>query len=82
VASGNAVSLEHVVELLIAAAGLQVKVEPDEARLRPAEVPILAGDASKLRATTGWEPAIPLEQTLADVLQEARAATETMRIET
>jgi GDP-4-dehydro-6-deoxy-D-mannose reductase len=82
VASGSAVPLDRVVELLVAAAGVRVTVEPDEARLRPADVPVLAGDSSKLRAATGWEPAIPLEQTLADVLQEARGASETMRIET
>jgi len=36
-------------------------------------VPVLRGDASRLRAL-GWEPRIPLRQTLADLLEhEARA---------
>ena len=47
-------------------------------RIRPASgrasSPSLCGDSSKLRAATGWAPTIPLEQTLADALDAARAA--------
>ena len=42
--------------------------------MRPAEIPRLAGDPSKLQAATGWEPEIPLEQTLADALAAAARA--------
>jgi nucleoside-diphosphate-sugar epimerase len=38
------------------------------------EVPYLVGSPARLRAATGWAPEIPLERTLADVLNEARAA--------
>jgi GDP-4-dehydro-6-deoxy-D-mannose reductase len=31
-------------------------------------VPILVGDNSKFRKETGWEPTIPFEQTLKDLL--------------
>ena len=31
-------------------------------------MPILWADPSKFRAATGWEPKIPFEQTLRDVL--------------
>jgi nucleoside-diphosphate-sugar epimerase len=31
-------------------------------------VPALRGDASRLRKATGWEPTIPLDHTLRDVL--------------
>jgi hypothetical protein len=31
-------------------------------------VPVLRGDATLLRAATGWAPSIPLATTLADVL--------------
>jgi GDP-4-dehydro-6-deoxy-D-mannose reductase len=51
-----------------------VEVTRDETRLRPADVPILCGDPSKLRAVTGWTPEIPLEQTLADALEAAARA--------
>jgi GDP-4-dehydro-6-deoxy-D-mannose reductase len=51
-----------------------VAIERDEARVRPAEVRVLAGDPSKLRAATGWAPEIPLERTLADALEAAARA--------
>ena len=72
VSSGETVTMAHVVELLVGLAGVPVEVERDESRVRPAEVPRLAGDPSRIRAATGWRPEIPLEQTLADTLAAAR----------
>jgi GDP-4-dehydro-6-deoxy-D-mannose reductase len=72
VASGAAVKMADVVELLVGLARVPVGVERDEARVRPADIPRISGDPSKLRAATGWEPQISLEQTLADTLAAAR----------
>jgi GDP-4-dehydro-6-deoxy-D-mannose reductase len=74
VASGTAVRLADVVELLRCLARYPIVVEQDPARSRPVDVPILLGDASRLAAATGWRPSIPLEQTLSDALDYARAA--------
>jgi len=72
VASGKTVTMADVVELLVGLARVPVRIERHEARVRPADIPRLSGDSSKLRAATGWEPEIPLEQTLADTLAAAR----------
>lgn len=72
VGSGRTVTMAHVVELLVAQARVAVQVERDENRVRPAEIPRLAGDSARLQATTGWRPEISLEQTLADTLGAAR----------
>jgi len=72
VSSGETVTMERVVELLVGLARVPVRVERDESRVRPAEIPRLAGDPSRLQAATGWAPEIPLEQTLADTLAAAR----------
>lgn len=77
VASGHARELSEVVELLIELARCPVEVEQDSARLRSVDIPILCGDASRLAEATGWSPEIPLEQTLADALEEARHAVQT-----
>lgn len=74
VASGEAVPLRRVVELLVEHAGAPVTVEEEQARLRPTEIRVLAGDASKLRAATGWQPEIPLERTLEETLEAAAGA--------
>ena len=46
---------------------MEVVLDPE--RLRPVDLPVLRGDNRRLRAATGWEPGIPLEQTLADLLE-------------
>jgi GDP-4-dehydro-6-deoxy-D-mannose reductase len=74
IASGRAVSMEDVLTMLLEMARCPVEVERDPERIRPAEIPLVVGDPSKLTAATGWAPTIPLEQTLADTLQAARAA--------
>jgi GDP-4-dehydro-6-deoxy-D-mannose reductase len=73
VASGEPVAMARVLELLVGLARVPVSVQRDESRMRPIEIPRLAGDPSRLRAATGWRPEIPLEQTLADTLAAARA---------
>ena len=72
VGSGRTVTMAHVVEQLVELAHVPVEIERDESRVRPAEIPRLAGDPSRVRAATGWRPEIPLEQTLADTLGAAR----------
>jgi GDP-4-dehydro-6-deoxy-D-mannose reductase len=81
VASGDAVPLKRVVDLLVEAAGVPIKVERDPERIRPAEVRVVAGDASELRVATGWEPTIPLEETLVDMLEAAQQAVEPARMQ-
>ena len=69
------VTMAHVVELLVELARVPVQVERDESRAAPGRHPRgSAGDPARLRAATGWEPEIPLEQTLADALDAARAS--------
>jgi GDP-4-dehydro-6-deoxy-D-mannose reductase len=36
--------------------------------MRPSDTPIVAGDATKLRTATGWEPLYSIEQSLRDTL--------------
>ncbi len=72
VCSGRGRSIRELLDILLSLAGtkLDVKVEPE--RLRPADVPALFGDPRRLREATGWEPRIPLERTLADLLDDWR----------
>ena len=74
IASGRAVPLQEVLDLLVGMARCPIEVERDPARLRQSDPPLICGDASKLAAATGWAPTIPLDQTLADTLEAARAA--------
>ena len=72
VAGGRSVPLTEVVEMLAGLARVPITVEQDPERLRPADLPVQCGDSSRLRATTGWKPEIPLERTVSDMLEAAR----------
>jgi GDP-4-dehydro-6-deoxy-D-mannose reductase len=72
VCSGRGVTVREVAERLIEQATRPLRLVVDPELVRPVDVPRLVGDASKLTAATGWRPEIPLERTLADVLDEAR----------
>ena len=74
VASGRAVSVRDLIELVRAAARIPVRHEVDPARVRGHDVPEVRGSAERLRAATGWRPEIPLERTIADALDAWREA--------
>lgn len=73
IATGNGITIRAMLDKLIALARVEVRVETDPARLRPSDVEVLIGDSSKFRGDTGWEPRIPFDQTLADLLDFWRA---------
>jgi GDP-4-dehydro-6-deoxy-D-mannose reductase len=68
VCSDREVAIGDVLALLVARARVPIRVQVDQARLRPHDVPLLVGDSTRLRTELGWKPAIPLEQTLDDIL--------------
>jgi GDP-4-dehydro-6-deoxy-D-mannose reductase len=73
IGSGRSHSIQGILDLLVSLGRVAVRVEQDLARMRPSDTPEIRCDASKLQAVTGWEPTIPLEQSLRDVLDDWRA---------
>ncbi len=73
VCSGTGIAVREILDRLMGRARRPVRVEIDPALLRPVEVPVLVGDAAKLRAATGWAPEHAIDATLDDVLAEARS---------
>ncbi len=73
IGSGKAHSVRELLDLLLSLSPVAIEVRQDPARMRPVDVPVVICDAGKLRRDTGWEPAIPFEQSLRDVLAEWRA---------
>lgn len=67
IASGRSVSIRQLFFMLCDAIGHSAIPEEDHTLIRPADIPYLVGDSSKLRAATGWEPKITLQQTLTEV---------------
>jgi len=67
--SGRAWVIQGILDFLLAEARVQgISIQEDPARLRPSDVPVLRGDATKVLTAVGWRPEIPFEQTLRDIL--------------
>jgi len=75
VASGTARVMRSVLDALVARARVNVRVEADPGLMRPSDTPIMLGDATRLRRETGWQPAIPFDRTLDDLLNYWRSVT-------
>lgn len=67
VASGHAYSMRIIVDHLVTISGLDISIEVDPSRVRTRDPQRIVGDASRLRALTGWEPVIPIQRTLTDI---------------
>jgi GDP-4-dehydro-6-deoxy-D-mannose reductase len=72
VSSGQAVSMEEALNLLLQMSRTTIRTETDPSLLRPADVPLLWGDPSKLKTETGWIPSYRLKDTLENLLNHWR----------
>lgn len=73
VCSGVDLAVQDLADQLLAQARIPLRFETDPDLLRPVEVPVLRGSYERLAAATGWEPEIPMSQTLVDLLEDWRA---------
>lgn len=73
VGTGVPVPLGEIVERFRALANVPFRVTIDPARVRPGEPRRIVVNADKLRDATGWAPRIPIDRTLRDILDDARA---------
>lgn len=69
IGSGHAVAIREILTMILEQSEAQIRVEVDEKKLRPVDVPVMEADISKLQEATGWEPQIRLEQTVGDMLE-------------
>ncbi len=72
VASGRAFSIAEALDRLIAISGQRVEIQEDPERLRPVDMPLLEGDAAKLRSL-GWKPERDLDAALDELWAAASA---------
>lgn len=68
ICSGIAVPIAALLDALLAAARVEVRVEADPQRQRPIDRPAMVGSYAALRELAGWRPEIPLARTVEDTL--------------
>ena len=69
VGSGNAVEIRKILDMILCRSKKEIRVEVEPSRMRPVDVPVIEADISKLKACTGWEQKITLEETIQDTLE-------------
>lgn len=72
--SGRVLRIDEVLEGLLARSSVPIEVRSDPKLFRSADLPLIAGDSSRLREATGWAPSISWDQTLDDLLAYWRTA--------
>lgn len=72
VGTGHAVAIQDILNKIISMSDKDIEVKVDPGKLRPVDVPIIEPDISKIKKEVGWEPLIPLEQTLRETLEHWR----------
>jgi GDP-4-dehydro-6-deoxy-D-mannose reductase len=74
VCSGREVTIRSILQTLCTLAQVNPAVVQDGARLRPSEQRRMVADCQRLRQDTGWEPVIPLETSLQQILDQFRTS--------
>jgi len=66
--SGKDVTIKKMLDILLSFSDLDIEIREDPSMMRPSDVEILLADTTRFHDLTGWEPEIPLEKTLEDLL--------------
>ncbi len=70
VCSGNTISGHDILDGILKVAGINPQIKENPALMRPSDHPLIYGNHDKLTTATGWQPEVPIEKTLADVLAD------------
>jgi len=62
--TGQMFSVREIVDRIAAAAGVQLEIEPDPARMRTNDRPLLCASTQRLQALTGWLPGTSVSDSL------------------
>lgn len=68
IGSGVVREVREMLDMLLGMTDVSIEVRLDPARLRPSDAKVLVCDATKFKKSTGWQPQIPFEKTLKDLL--------------
>jgi nucleoside-diphosphate-sugar epimerase len=65
---GSVASIGEILEILTALARIPIRTELDQDRVRAGVPDALVLSSERFRSATGWQPVLPLEQSLSDTL--------------
>jgi GDP-4-dehydro-6-deoxy-D-mannose reductase len=65
---GSCMRIGDMLDILLSHTSVDISKEQDASRMRPSDVRLLWANVDKFRKATAWEPTIPFDQTMADLL--------------
>ncbi|HEY0582556.1 MAG TPA: GDP-mannose 4,6-dehydratase, partial [Chloroflexota bacterium] len=68
VGRGTCISVGDMLDILLSHSTVNIAKQQDPSRMRPSDVRLLWANVDKFQKATGWQPMIPFEQTMADLL--------------
>jgi GDP-4-dehydro-6-deoxy-D-mannose reductase len=68
VGRGSCMSVGDMLKVLLSHTTATISIEQDPSRMRPSDVRLLWANVDKFKNATGWEPVIPFEKTMDDLL--------------
>lgn len=69
VCSGKAMTVQEILDMMLHLSSKNIKVEIDEGKFRPSEVPFFVGCADKLSNATGWKVSTDIVDGLKNILK-------------
>ena len=73
--SGKIYSIKQILDIMLSLTEQEIKIEIDPSKTREDDIQVIRGNNSKFVRATGWEPEIPIEKTLKDLLDYWRKHT-------
>jgi GDP-4-dehydro-6-deoxy-D-mannose reductase len=75
ICSGGALPIRWILEEMVQICGIKVEIRNDAALSRKSDMPLLVGSNAKICSETGWQPQIPISETLKSLMNywEAQA---------
>lgn len=80
ICSGKGIKMKEMLDLLLSFSDKKVTTRFDPNRARPSDVPVLIGSHKKFSEKTGWEPKIPFEKTMKDLLEYWRESIKKQKV--
>lgn len=68
IGSGKAYCIKEMLELLVGLSNVPTKIEEDQDKIRPIDVPLIISDIEKIKKETGYVPRYSISETLQDTL--------------
>jgi len=68
ICSGKVYSIREALDMLLSMSKVKIEVKIDPKKIRPNDIPVQVGNSTKFQSQTGWQPEIPFEKTLKDLL--------------